>query len=78
MALRTRIWIETTLAAIATLLTVVTLVLPTWIEILFDAAPDAGDGSAERAFALVWIIVAVTFGTMARKDMGRLGETTRP
>lgn len=77
MSLKTRMWIETLLAGLATGLAVVTLAWPTWIEMLFDEAPDGGDGSAERAFALVGIIVALAFARMARRDRRLLGQATR-
>jgi hypothetical protein len=67
-------WIDATLAGIATLFAIVTLIWPTWIEILFDEPPDAGDGSAERAFALLWIIVAMTCRRLAWRDKRRLVE----
>ena len=72
MNLRLRMWIEAALALVASVLTVVTLVWPDWIELLFDESPDGGDGSAERAFALGWILAAVVFAWLARQDWRRL------
>lgn len=68
MSPRVRMWIEILLAGMATVMSIVTLIWPNWIELLFDESPDGGDGSAERAFALLWIIVALVFGWMARRD----------
>ncbi len=41
---KTRMVIELVLATIGAVLTVVTLIWPTWIETLFNASPDGGDG----------------------------------
>jgi len=72
MSLRTRMWIEALLAAVAAVLTAVTLIWPDWIELLFDASPDGGDGSAERAIAIAWLLAAIVFGGLARSDWRRL------
>ena len=72
MSLRTRMWTELVLTAVALVLTVVTAIWPTWIESLFEASPDGGDGSAERLFALGWLAVAVLFSGLARRDRRRL------
>lgn len=76
MNLMTRMWIETVMSATACLLTVVTLIWPDWIELLFDEAPDGGDGSAERAFALAWLVAAAVFGWLARRDRTKLAAAS--
>ena len=76
MSLRTRMWIEAALSVVACLLTLVTLVWPDWIELLFDESPDGGDGSAERAIAIAWLLAAVLFGWLARRDWRRLVPLT--
>lgn len=68
--IRARFWLQLALAAIFTVLFVVTMFEPTWIETLFDAEPDAGDGSAE------WLIVAV-FGAAALVMYGFAGREWR-
>ena len=69
---RIRMWIEAVLAGFAGVLTVVTLLWPTWIESVLGESPDGGDGSAERALALIWVVIAVAFSLMARRDWRRL------
>jgi hypothetical protein len=60
-------------AATSAGLFVLTLVDPTWIETLFDEAPDGGDGSLER-----WILLGCTFvatviaALLARAEKRRL------
>jgi hypothetical protein len=60
------------LAVVTAVLTVVTVIWPTWIESLFEASPDGGDGSAERLFALGWLAATVLFAALARRDRRRL------
>jgi hypothetical protein len=43
-----KFWLEVALALISAALLALTIVAPDWMEGLFGAAPDAGDGSAER------------------------------
>lgn len=76
MSLKTRVWIEAVLSAIAVVLTVVTLIWPDWIELLFDEAPDGGDGSLERLFAIGWLVAAIVFGRLARSDWRKLVSAT--
>lgn len=72
MILRARMWIERVLASVSALLTVVTVVWPRWIEALFEASPDGGDGSTERLVALAWLAATLLFAAAARRDRRRL------
>jgi hypothetical protein len=71
---KTRMVIELVLASIGAVLTVVTLIWPTWIETLVGTSPDAGDGSVERWFALGWLVATVVFAVLARRDWRRIAE----
>ncbi|MEO9080300.1 MAG: hypothetical protein ABI268_13455, partial [Rhodanobacter sp.] len=68
------------LAVIASVLAVATIASPTWIELLFGRSLDGGDGSAERAFALLAVIVAavalVQFARQ-RQNWNRLAAVSR-
>jgi hypothetical protein len=66
--------IELVLATIGAVLTVVTLIWPTWIETLFGESPDGGDGSAERVFALGWLAATVLFAVLARRSWRRIAQ----
>ena len=68
MPRRARMWIEAVLSVAAGVITVVTLVWPTWFESLTGESPDGGDGSFERLFALVWLAAAILFGVLARRE----------
>jgi hypothetical protein len=68
--------IELVLASIGAVLTVVTLIWPTWIETLIGESPDGGNGSVERLFALGWLAATVLFALLARRDWCRIGEAT--
>lgn len=60
-----RIWVELTLGLISALSLTLALVLPSWMEQLFRLAPDGGDGSVERSFALVWAAVSFLMFALA-------------
>jgi hypothetical protein len=55
MQVRARFWLEAVLAALTTVLFLVTLLSRDWIERIFHVEPDAGSGTME------WLIVAVLF-----------------
>jgi hypothetical protein len=62
-----RIWVELMLGLISAVSLTLAIVLPNWMELLFHLAPDAGDGSAERGFALLWAATSVLmFGLAGR------------
>ena len=62
-----RIWVELMLGLISAVSLTLAIVLPNWMELLFHLAPDAGDGSAERGFALLWAAISVLmFGLAGR------------
>jgi hypothetical protein len=62
-----RVWVELALGLMSSALLALTLLSPHWIELLLGLAPDAGDGSAERAAALWWSALSVLmFGLVGR------------
>ena len=62
-----RIWVELMLGLMSAVSLALAIVLPNWMERLFRLAPDAGDGSAERGFALFWAAIAILmFGLAGR------------
>lgn len=75
---RTAYRIEIAVAIASALLAVLTFVEPQWIERLFEASPDAGDGSVER-----WIVgggflvAALIAAALARRDRRRLAMASR-
>lgn len=70
---RTRFWIETALAALTTVVLLVTLAWKEWIEAIFGADPDGGDGSLEWAVVAALLAVSVTLSAMARAEWRRTG-----
>ena len=70
---RTRFWIETALAALTTIVLLVTLAWRGWIEAIFGAGPDGGDGSLEWAIVGALLAVSVTLSVMARAEWRRTG-----
>ncbi len=68
---RRRFWLEVALAAVSLVLCVVTFAIPDWIERLGGEGGDAGGGGTERAFALVFLVLAAIFVAMARVELRR-------
>jgi hypothetical protein len=60
--------VETTMAGIAAVLTVVTFIWPTWIESLTGLEPDGGTGETEWWLALIFAVAALALSLMARRD----------
>ncbi len=69
---RLRFWAECALAGLAAVLAVLTAISPDWIELLFGADPDGGDGSAEWGIVAALAVVAIIFALLARFDYRRL------
>jgi hypothetical protein len=64
--LRTRF--EAALCAVFAILALATLVWPTWIESLTGLEPDGGNGMFEWLIVLVFGLVALGLGLLARHD----------
>jgi hypothetical protein len=69
--LRPRFWFEAIAMMIGTVLTVVTLVFPTWIETLFGESPDNGSGQSEWFLALLPLALAATSAVLAVREWRR-------
>jgi hypothetical protein len=52
-------------SAVSAGLFLLTLVEPAWIERLFDASPDGGDGSAERWLAAAFLAASILAAGLA-------------
>jgi hypothetical protein len=66
---RKRFWIETSAATFGLVLAVITLVLPSWLEVVFGIDPDHGSGSAEWILVGVAAAVAVIASLAARREV---------
>jgi hypothetical protein len=69
--LRIRFWAEALSALATAVLTVVTVVVPDWIEAVFGAAPDDGSGLTERAVLAVFAGVSVALTAAAYAEHRR-------
>jgi hypothetical protein len=69
---RLRFWGECALAGVAAVLAVLTAIWPDWIELLFHADPDGGNGSAEWGIVIAFAVVAIIFAVLARFEHSRL------
>ena len=70
-SLRKRFWVEFVLACLSGSLTVLTLIWPNWIELLFGVEPDGGDGSLEWTLVVVLLIVTGVVSALARIEWRR-------
>jgi hypothetical protein len=70
--IRLRFWGECALAGLAAVLAVLTAIWPDWIELLFGADPDGGDGSTEWGIVAALAVVAILFAALARFEHRRL------
>jgi len=69
--LRLRFWLESVLGSITGILAIVTLFWHDWIETVFGADPDKGNGSAEWLVVAVLLLVTVTLAVGARVEWRR-------
>lgn len=76
--MKVRMWAEALLALVAAVVGVTTLIWPTWIEGLFEASPDGGDGSLERLVAISLLAASLLLGFAARRDRRRLRAVGEP
>jgi hypothetical protein len=68
---RTRFWIEALLASITALLTVLTALVPAWIEAVFHVDPDGGNGTLEVAILAGFAAVTVALALGAGREWRR-------
>jgi hypothetical protein len=67
-----RIRLFVTLAAIATILAVVTFVWHDWVELVFGVEPDDGSGWLEASVTIVATAVAIVAGLVAAVEIVRV------
>ena len=65
-------------AVVSAVFAVASVFWPTWIEGVFDVAPDAGDGSAEWGVTAVALVATVVFAAAALWEHRRYVSRTRP
>lgn len=66
-----RMWVELVSGIVSAALLAVTIIVPDWIEVLFDEAPDGGDGSLEWVLALTCATVSVLMFALAGRSWRR-------
>ena len=65
-------WWEAVLAGAAGLLAAITLAWHDWLEIVFGADPDHGNGAVEWLIVAGAVATAVTLGMLARRELRRV------
>jgi hypothetical protein len=73
--MRTKFWIETTLAAVSGFLCVLTLFWRDWIEAILPVDPDRHSGALEWVIVAALVIATAVFSVRARAEWRRLAET---
>jgi hypothetical protein len=64
-------YVEIFVAVALGVISAVTLVWPDWIELVFGADPDGGNGGAEWGVVLGFAAAALIVGLLARRDFRR-------
>src|SRR5436305_12856424 len=67
-SLRARFWVEAACGAATGALAVVTLLWKDWIEAIFGAAPDQGNGSLEWLVVTLLAVATVALAAAARGE----------
>jgi hypothetical protein len=73
--IRTRFWFETSLAAINSVLALLTVVWNDWIELAFRVDPDLGSGALERAIVGSCLLLSVAGLWQARREWRRIAAS---
>ncbi len=76
--LRVRTWVTTILSVLSLVLLVLTAAVPDWIEVVFGADPDHGNGSAELLITIGLAVLAVTSGARAVLSWRKLRAAANP
>ena len=66
-ALSARTRIDVIAGAAFSFLTILTLIVPDWIEVVFKVEPDGGNGSLEWVFVAAMALIAIVFAVDARR-----------
>jgi len=69
--IRTRFWVESALALVCSILTLVTIIRKDWIEAAFGLDPDHGSGAMEWEIVFMAIALTVAFVTLALCERAR-------
>jgi hypothetical protein len=73
--LRKRFCLKTSMAAITSILFLITLLWRNWIELVFNVDPDAGSGSIEWLIVAVLFVMTLALFLLARRDW-RIAQKT--
>lgn len=76
--LRARTWVATILSLLSLALLVITAVVPDWIEVVFGADPDQGNGSVEALITVGLAVLAIASGAGALLSWRKLRTAAGP
>jgi hypothetical protein len=75
--LRYQFWLEFILGWVTGVLAIVTIFWHDWIEIVFGADPDKGNGSVEWLIVSILLVLTVVLAISARLEWRRAQLATR-
>jgi len=75
-ALSARTRADVVAAAVFGFLTLLTLVVPDWIEVVFGVEPDGGNGSLEWLLVAAMALVTLAFAVDARRSWALAARQT--
>jgi hypothetical protein len=69
---RMRFWIEALLASTTAALTILTAIVPTWIEVVVHEEPDGGNASVELGILVAFAVATVVLSVGAGREWRRI------
>jgi hypothetical protein len=73
-----RFWVEGAVGLLSAVLLTLTVLMPDWIERLFGASPDAGDGSTEWRLVSILASISVVMFCLAGRTRKKHIEAHTP
>jgi hypothetical protein len=71
-----RFWIDGALGVFSTVMLVMTVTMPDWIERIWGLDPDGGDGSVEWGLTIFMVVAALAFFADAHRVRSRSAATS--
>ena len=73
---RLRFWLESAASLLGGVLTIVTIFVHDWLEVMLGVHPDKGNGSAEWLLVMILLCITIASTIVARIEWRRLATST--